>query len=174
MTRSGARAGSVAQRLTLSQKGLLILAASAVFQIVLLLTLFAIERANNRERDAELRSKESVGSANRLLGLIIDTETAMRGYLVTQDPLFLQPYDRAIHEIPQELGRLRALARGNIAAAGVADIERRAAYALDFQTKNRDLIQSGARDRALDGVRQGSGKARMDAFRVSVQRFLNE
>jgi PAS domain S-box-containing protein len=166
-----ARSGGGTQRFTLSQKGLLIVAASAAFQIALLLTLFAMERAHNRERDAELRSKETVASAYRLLGLVVDTESSMRGYLVTHDPVFLQPYERAVHQIPQELQRLRALARGNLAAA---DIERSATYALAFQTENRDLMQSGAGDHAQDRVRQGIGKARMDAFRVSMQRFLNQ
>ena len=173
MTRSGARVQSVAHRMTLSQKGLLIVAASAAFQILLLLTLFAIERAYNRERDAELRSKETVASAYRLLGLLIDAETAMRGYLLTQNPIFLQPYDRAKQEIPQELGRLRALGRSDSATA-LNDIERHGASALDFQTENRNLIQSGAGDRALDRVRQEVGKARMDAFRASVQRYLDQ
>ena len=173
MARSEGKTQSGAHRLTLSQKGLLIVAASAAFQIVLLLTLFAMERAHSRERDAELRSKEAVASAYRLLGLVVDSETAMHGYLVTHDPVFLQPYERAVHEIPQELQRLRALARGNLAAAD-ADIERSATYALAFQTENRDLMQSGARDHALDRVRLGIGKGRMDAFRVSVQRFLNQ
>lgn len=79
-------------RWTFSRKALLIVALLAVFQLILLGGLFAIERAHDRERQTELRRKEAVASAYRLLALLIDTETAMRGYLLTENPEFLQPY----------------------------------------------------------------------------------
>jgi len=158
--------------LSLSQKGLLLVGVPAIFQVLLLASLFAFERAHDRARAAELRRKEVVVSAYRLLALLIDAETGMRGYLITQKPEFLEPYDRAVREIPKELSRLRALTESDRAVGELDQIAARATASLAFQTQNRQLIQSGARATALDRVQRGIGKQIMDAFRTSMDQLL--
>ncbi|MDQ3547001.1 MAG: CHASE3 domain-containing protein [Verrucomicrobiota bacterium] len=48
-------------------------------------------------------------NAATLLGLLTDTETGMRGYLLTKDPKFLDVRDQAIKALPQAVTELGAL-----------------------------------------------------------------
>src|SRR5688572_4086254 len=43
---------------------------------------------------------------NRLLQAVLDAETGSRGYLLTGDPRYLEPYNAAVNEIGQDLERL--------------------------------------------------------------------
>jgi signal transduction histidine kinase len=47
------------------------------------------------------------GSLNRVLQHVLDAETGQRGYLLTGDPRYLEPYNAAVAEIGQQLDALR-------------------------------------------------------------------
>ena len=49
------------------------------------------------------------GSINKLLQHMLDAETGQRGYLLTGDPKYLEPYDSATADISQTLDSLRQL-----------------------------------------------------------------
>ncbi|HYU26342.1 MAG TPA: hypothetical protein VEO74_14130, partial [Thermoanaerobaculia bacterium] len=68
---------------SLSRRGLLVVAIPAVAQIVLFSCLVWMAVRANRESEAELRAATTVATAYRLLGLLVDCETAMRGYAAT-------------------------------------------------------------------------------------------
>src|SRR5260370_42689777 len=89
-TKNGSRFG----RLSLAQKGLLVIGLPVIFQILILISLFAIERAHDHDRAADRRSNEVIASSYRLLGLLVDAETGMRGYALTGNPGFTEPYDQ--------------------------------------------------------------------------------
>jgi signal transduction histidine kinase len=55
------------------------------------------------------RSEEILASANRLERLIVDLETGERGYLITTDPKFLQPWQGARVIFPYQAANLRML-----------------------------------------------------------------
>ena len=48
-----------------------------------------------------------------LLGLVTDSETGMRGYLLTGNPVFLQAHDEAVEQLPRATERVRALVVDN-------------------------------------------------------------
>src|SRR4029079_2666946 len=68
--------------------------------------------------DAVVRAKELELDYERLLSTIRDAETGQRGYLLTNDPNYLGPYDAALREL--EL-RLQALADHVQADGGLVD-----------------------------------------------------
>jgi len=82
---------------------LLLLAAVGV--VVLLLASIVVDRfrTSNREQLATL-DQIQIGAADAF-GLLKDMETAQRGYELTDNPAFLEPYDRAVREFPEVLGR---------------------------------------------------------------------
>src|SRR4051812_20696978 len=63
---------------------------------------------------------------NRLLQHVLDAETGSRGYLLTGDPRYLEPYNAAVSEISKDLDNLRTLY-----APGAADLR-----TLDQLTRN--------------------------------------
>jgi CHASE3 domain sensor protein len=47
------------------------------------------------------------GSLNRVLQQVLDAETGSRGYLLTGDPRYLEPYNAAVADIGKQLDSLR-------------------------------------------------------------------
>ena len=82
--------------------GLALLAACFLFGIS--------ETGYNQSRvalDGIAKASSLRGSLNRLLQHVLDAETGSRGYLLTGDPRYLEPYNTAVAEISQNLDALR-------------------------------------------------------------------
>src|SRR6266550_1765116 len=153
--------------LSLSRKALLIICVPVGFQIILLIALFGIERAHDRDRDANRQSKDVIASGYRLLGLLVDAETAVRGYALTENPSFTEPYDRAILEVPKETAHLRqlaALTSGTDDDREVAELEKLAAPVLAFERSSIDAVRGGHRAETVATISQQVGKRLMDRF----------
>src|SRR6476646_7867298 len=58
-------------------------------------------------------SQEVVITLERMLSTLKDAETGQRGYLLTGSTRYLQPYNRAIAEINQQVGQLQTLTVDN-------------------------------------------------------------
>ncbi|MGE7155785.1 methyl-accepting chemotaxis protein [Methylorubrum rhodesianum] len=106
---------------------------------------------------------------DRLTGSMVDRETGLRGYLVSADPAFLEPFNAGAKAYAETLGRLRTLVADNAeqrhrldaldAAAGQwsRDVaEREIALMRDEATREqaRRIEASGAGKNAMDSVRR--------------------
>lgn len=158
---------------TIARKGAVIIALPLAAQLLLLSVLFEVVREQEADRDAELRAKEVVAAAYRTLGLLVDAETGMRGYALSGNPVFTEPYDRATAALPAELEHLRRIAPEE-SRRSVDELERMAAACTSYHTHNRTLIQSGRRDEAIDNTSRQIGKRLMDRFRRRMDQFLAE
>ena len=159
--------------MTLPKKGLLLIAAPVCFQMILLVCLAAIENGQESDHRAEVRTKEILARSYRLQALMIDIESATRGYVLTQERRFLEPADAALVRIPVELGRMAALAPGDHEGIAVTRVERAAAAVMAYHADLRRLVSSGQVRHAVEVTRTGRGKALMDAFRAEMHRFLS-
>lgn len=79
---------------------------------VVISAVFAFLGNQNRANiEADLqRHAQMVRSLTEVLTLLVNAETAMRGYLLTQRDEFLQPYATASQNLPTAMARTRALA----------------------------------------------------------------
>lgn len=106
-------------------------------------------------------------TAGTALGLLQDAETGQRGFLLTGDEAYLEPYRRALEELP---GVLSLLESRIIADGGVPGPPRQvhdlALRKLDELRETIELARTGEREAALAVVRTGRGKALMDEIRV--------
>ena len=104
-----------------------------------------------------------------LLSLVQDAETGQRGYLLTSERAYLEPYEAAVRSIPIGFDGLREMVVGN-------DRRKSQIEALHsmVQTKLEELDQtlqaynSGDVEGALALVREDIGKAEMDRIRGIV------
>jgi signal transduction histidine kinase len=156
--------------LSLRSRGLLIVSIPLLFEILLLGGLVAMDRAERRRQSEELRAKEITGAAYRLMSRLVDAETGIRGYIITREPPFTEPYDRAMLEVPRELEHLRAIAPR--LAEEIAAVQRLATAVLRYATLERDRVRDGRHEEAASIVQSGEGKRLMDAARASMSRFL--
>lgn len=145
--------------------------AAAVF-LSGLLTFAATQRAaENREWVTHTQSV--LEAAGATLGAMQDAETGQRGYLLTGDSTYLDPYLAARTRLTEDTLSLRSLTRDNALQQARLDI-----LGSLVQRKMAELEETlamrhaGEMRAAQDIVRSGRGKAVMDSIRV-VLRSVN-
>jgi len=80
--------------------------------VVSLISYASVVRLN--EHTAWVKHTEEVlGSLELLLAAVTDSETAERGFVITGDEEYLEPYRRASHGVDQRIQRLRELTADN-------------------------------------------------------------
>ncbi len=107
-------------------------------------------------------SDRVVAQANQLLKLIVDEETGVRGYFLTRDPSFLEPYNHAenilprefdtalsmVHDNPEQIARLQQLRQSYREWGAITrqEIDAQAAGRVDMQARKQkmDRIRSEA------------------------------
>ncbi len=150
------------------------IAAGFALSFVLLATIGAIAYRSidilSRASDSVARSHIVLERLADLLNVLQDAETAGRGYIITGDESFLEPYQHADTKIATVLTDLRDLTAGNSAhqkrivqaepliAAKLSGVKRtiemRKAREIEQVTK---LVQSGEGKRLMDDLRRITG-----------------
>jgi signal transduction histidine kinase len=141
---------------------------TAVIVPVLLLAVLAIIltwelRALLSAYEAADRSSMTLAELTRARLLFIDRETGLRGYLLTGDRRFLEPHERAAHQLPAVLTSLEVrLSESHEQRARLEELRQR--WQDWEQVAERELALYPSGD-YLTIVREGQGKVRMDAIR---------
>jgi signal transduction histidine kinase len=161
--------------MTLPRRLTLAIAASLASLLVVLAVLGLASRSIEALLDAaEWRShtRQVHEQIQRVLTLMVDAETGVRGFVLSGEGRFLEPYDDALARLPDALGSLRRLtAEEPSQQANVSDIERLA------QARLATLAERvhGGRENAptlspAEVADLARGKEMMDAFRAAVDR----
>ena len=103
-----------------------------------------------------------------LRSTLTDAETGQRGYLLTGNSSYLEPYEAAKRRLPAELVRLQARLQADEQIPHVARILRLAAAKMDELARTLGLARAGQRQAALTLLRTSKGKQIMDALRVEI------
>ena len=148
----------------------LVLAAGIValfFVIQFIVTVRSLQSVRNKTRESQ-RAEAAVVAATRLEKLVLDLETGTRGYVITRDQRFLQPWRDAQAKLPAQTRALGQVAPGSV--AGQLDRMWRS-YLRDY---SRPLIQLANSDpkAAASKVATGEGKRRIDALRAVAESFI--
>jgi signal transduction histidine kinase len=123
---------------------------------------------NDIARDSHTRS-----SLNRLLQLVLDAETGSRGYLLTGDPRYLEPYSSAVAAIGQDLDALgqdyasRAEEQATLAQL-TRNVQRKLAE-MDLSVRMR---KQGNEDAWKFVLLTDVGKEHMDAIREQAGKLI--
>ncbi|MBL6457825.1 CHASE3 domain-containing protein [Belnapia sp. T6] len=111
-------------------------------------------------------------AASRVLSLLQDAETGQRGYLLTQNSAYLQPYHDAIEGLPRELPRLERMVTATGGDTGaIRRLHDLAGAKMDELAETLARAELGDLQGALAVVRTDRGKVAMDAIRQSVARI---
>ncbi|MDN8614715.1 response regulator [Variovorax ginsengisoli] len=112
------------------------------------------------------------GSATELQRRSIDMETGMRGFLITGDESFLEPYDSALARVKDDFGALKALVSDNPAQATRVDrIAALQASWNDFARETIALRRNGGDYQ--QAVSLGRGKRLTDDMRAEFAAFVD-
>ncbi|HEX6460483.1 MAG TPA: SpoIIE family protein phosphatase [Thermoleophilaceae bacterium] len=125
----------------------------------------------SRARDAQARhSADVLESAAGVEGSVIDLETGLRGYIISRDTRFLQPYTRARTTQPDRLRKLESLVQDTPSQAALARqlMTQLDSYVSDYAVP---LIAAVGADRRIGLRRLSEGRNRVDQIRGTLSRF---
>ena len=106
---------------------------------------------------------------------VLDAETGERGYIVTGDDAYLQPYEISLRRVSQDVGRIRSLTADNprqqssLERLGPVVAAKLNVLQSGIEARKRDGMAAGA-----DAVRGGTGKQLMDQLRTVVDAMKQE
>ncbi|MEZ9658670.1 CHASE3 domain-containing protein [Vibrio sp. 10N.261.52.F3] len=126
-----------------------------------------------------VHTHKAIARAQELLSLTVDIETAERGYLITGDPVFLEPYHLALDVWPQKLQTL-----ANQVSDNPPQVER--LYRIDDihktwlkqsrekEINQRSLVNKGEAEiqSVIDLTQQQTGKKLIDEIRQEIAQFI--
>jgi signal transduction histidine kinase len=150
--------------------GYLLAGTLVLLAIVLASTWLA---ARTSEHAAEVgRARDIRTLASTVLAAFLDAETGQRGFLLTQADRYLEPYEKARQELPDDLRRLRALSAGDPKA--VALVDRLVAVSNEKLAELAETIRrerAGEHAEALALVNSDLGRNQMDEARRLLGEF---
>ncbi|QGG92966.1 histidine kinase [Agrobacterium sp. MA01] len=107
-----------------------------------------------------------------LMQKLTDAETGQRGFVITQDELFLEPYESAVGAIREEVDRLAtAVADRPVKAAQMDRLRDRIRGKLAEMGQAINLMRSGEQAQAVELIQSDVGRELMDDIRSMLDQF---
>lgn len=119
------------------------------------------------------RADLTIRKANQVLRTALDRETSLRGYVITGNDEFLEPYQRSKGGITHELTALRELVADQPEQLQRLDAIEDSAAQWSAYSRNVIAVRRTGGD-ASGPVRSGVGKQLMDELRGGITGFLEE
>jgi signal transduction histidine kinase/CheY-like chemotaxis protein len=131
----------------------------------------ALFRAADAERSVN-RTIEIRQEARDLLMIMLNAETGIRGFLLSGDETFLEPYRAAPRQLSATMEQLTALTADNpIQQQGLKDISSTTEQLMNFYGDLLVLTGQGKRDGAIERITLKTGKTTMDETRTLIDAF---
>ena len=155
--------------------GLVVLTLAVLLNIA---ALYTAERGFAALRDAAMSVRRAQAAGNRIEHIyrrVVDAETGQRGYLLTLDPTYLQPYVEAMRDVPRELDELGLATRDNpVQVAQFATVRK----LLDSRFAQLDESLALKRDRGDNALRTflltHQGLVTMSSLRLALDGMAAE
>ena len=163
------RPATSAQRLGLDPAVGFILAGALVFFLISG-TLAYFNLQTLRDDNARIvHSHRVIVALNALLSDAQDAETGQRGYLLTGNERYLDPYNAALTSIPERLGEIADLTNDNpLQQRRIAPLRQHVEAKLAELRDTIELRKTQGLDPALAVVNSDRGKVEMDAIRKQL------
>ena len=144
-----------------------------------LLLLVVVTSMSTRQLIREARwvdhTKDVLAELEAVQATITELETGQRGFLITQDEAYLEPYHRATAELSEHLRRIDAMTADSA-------IQHQRAAKLRQQVQERlgqldlavRLTKAGRAEEARSYIRAGTGRATMEEVRALVAEMRSD
>lgn len=150
---------------------------AGVFVFFVLSTLVALYttqllRTNN---NSVIETHKVIVSIGLLLSDVQDAETGQRGYLLTGNPRYLDPYRKAIGELPPRLEEVEALVSDDLAQQPrLTELKRLIKAKLDELSDTIEAYAARGPAAAAAIVGEDKGRRDMDAIRAQIAEMREE
>ncbi len=123
----------------------------------------------------ESHTQEVLLRMEKLQSSLVDVETSARGFVLSGQETFMEPFFPGSRQFHEELQHLRTLTGDNaIQQEQLATLQRLGESKIVLAQKFIDLRRSSGLEDALEAVKAGEGKAVMDQIRVLIKNLQQE
>ena len=145
-----------------------LIAGFAVLALIVIARTFLIE-SQRQDNEAVRQAFEFERRVVTVLSLVQDAETGQRGYLLTSEQSYLEPYKSALAALPHELDELKSAAAGNSDRIGqIVSLVTAVGDKLEEVAETLRLYDQRNVTGAINLVRSDRGKIAMDRIRAVV------
>ncbi|HET9771069.1 MAG TPA: CHASE3 domain-containing protein, partial [Acidimicrobiia bacterium] len=158
---------------TIRAKMILALIVPVVVLVPVTVITVSATQTTHRASEAVRRSADLLQGAQRLLLAAVDSETGVRGFIVTGDDRFLEPWNNGRAAFDAEVAALRRNLTGE--SEQLARLDRMAALEQQWRTQVAEPQIASVRAKTPDAVsiaKAGTGKAVKDQVRVATSEFV--
>lgn len=159
----------------IANKGLLVILGAIILAIIA--SIIFLSHTLTRLDTAITDTNQSLGSLRLLQDLRIgldDAESGMRGYVITGNPEFLEPYNRSVKVLPVVLDGLRASRDQVVPANELKQLEDNTEKRLALLKQSVDAKSAGDTEGAVNIIVQGEGKKLMDSLKKDIARYSQD
>jgi signal transduction histidine kinase len=150
---------------------LFLLIGTAILVGIVVATLGLVERTQTTF-EYILQERNIRRMAADLMQKLTDAETGQRGFVITRNELFLQPYESAVGEIREEVDRLAAaVADRPVKAVQMDRLRDRIRGKLAEMGQAINLVRSGEQAQAVELIQSDVGRELMDDIRSMLDQF---
>jgi len=152
-------------------KNKIIIGFGAALAILILVSVVSFTSLSQNGKDRALVTHTYVvmEKLDAVLANLIDAETGQRGYIITGEVSYLEPYNNSRTHVNQNLADLRSMTADNLAQQRALDRLEPAATAmlstLQERIEIRDRLGMAA---AAEEIRKGAAKLHMDEIRALI------
>ena len=161
--------------LSIRRKGLIVLSAPVLATIVSTVLFFLAKATGDDAKYWVRHTFEVKERAQHILTLLSETETSLRGYVLTEDRSFLTAHDRAVESLPVELAHLQELVSDNRKQLDhlITTIRPLITERLNVETSTLvEFSRHGHNDQLTQSIQRGSDA--MEQLRRAIRVFINE
>lgn len=148
-----------------------LLAFGMVFAVLLVNALISFLNIRRlRETDGSVRhSYEVITALGEVQSTVLDAETGQRGYLLTEDARFLQPYEDAVAQVDQRLQMLKELVADNPGeTANWAELRDLVQTRLNILAEILNVQKTKGAQAARSSLLAGTGRLAMERVRTKL------
>src|SRR5262245_21151730 len=141
-----ARPGRIAQwwlDRPLRSKGLAVLTAPILVLVVTVGATFITERHQETLRDQTFAVNNIATESSQVLALLLNAETGVRGYALSHQPSFLEPYQQAVSQAPAAVAAWTSDAPGAIGQIDTSAVANLAEEQLASLARIKNGVASG-------------------------------
>ena len=154
-----------------TRRNMFLLSVPTIIVIAIAATLFWFFEKMKTADNVRMKTTLAIGSAQKIISLLVDSEMGTRGYILTYDEQFLKPYLETKDTIENEIRRLRAISSTAETKSQVDKIAHHIKEELDFlETTISDSGKEHSNDIILRFT-NGEGTKRMNNLRTALNEY---
>jgi signal transduction histidine kinase len=156
-------------------KGLLMIAVPLILLLSFVGLVVRVKHQSETAQVLALHSTEVIGASQSLLSHLAETESAVRGYVITGDATFVTSYEASFDLITRTTARLRTLVSDNpLQEARAGAIERWTAQRMEQLSGTITLMKDGYLRQAEEGIKGKTGLDLMQQVDTALGGFSQE